>query len=46
MTFLFAEPKDFILVEIPFCISNANPAKIFLDKLQYFVRQIFDTAVK
>ena len=31
--FLFAEPKKFILVGIPFCISNQNIVKRFLDKL-------------
>ena len=32
--FLFGEPKKFILVEIPFWISNENTVKRFLDKFQ------------
>ena len=28
--FLFAEPKKFILVEIPYCLSNENTVKRFL----------------
>ena len=32
--FLFGEPKKFILVEIPFWISNKNTVKRFLDKFQ------------
>ena len=43
---LFAEPKKFILVEIPFCVSNENTVKIFLDKLQFFFYHKFDIAVK
>ena len=31
---LLGEPKKFILVEIPFWISNENTIKRFLDKLQ------------
>ena len=31
--FLFAETNKFILVEIPFCMSNAKTVKRFLDKL-------------
>ena len=44
--FLFVEPNKFILVEIPFCISNENTIKRVLDKLQSFVHHKFDTAVK
>ena len=44
--FLFAKPKKFILVEIPYCISNENTVKRFLEKFQSFVHQKFDIAVK
>ena len=44
--FLFAEPTKFILVEIPFCISNESTVKILLDNLQSFVHHKFDIAVK
>ena len=44
--FLFAEPRKFILVQIPFCISNENTVKRFLEKLQYFVHRKLDIAVK
>ena len=44
--FLFEESKIFILVEIPFWISNKNTVKRFLDKLQSFVHHKFDIAVK
>ena len=44
--FLFAEPKKFILVEIPYCVSNENTVKRFLGKLQSFVHHKFDIAVK
>ena len=44
--FLFAEPKKFILVEIPYCISNENTVKRFLGKLQSFGHRKFDIAVK
>ena len=44
--FLFAKPKVFILVEIPFCVTNENNAKRLLDRLQYFVHHKFDIAVK
>ena len=30
------------LVEIPFCVSNENTVKRFLDKLQFFVHHKFD----
>ena len=44
--FLFSEPKKFILVEIPYCISNENTVKRVLGKLQSFVHHKFDNAVK
>ena len=44
--FLFAEPKKFIVVEIPYCVSIENTVKRFLDKLQSFVHHKFDIAVK
>ena len=44
--FLFAEPKKFILLEIPYCVSNENTVKRFLGKLQSFVYHKFDIAVK
>ena len=44
--FLFAEPKKFILVEIPYCVSNENTVKRFLGKLQSFVHHKLDIAVK
>ena len=44
--FLFAEPNKFILVKIPFSISNENTVKRFLDKLQSFAYHKFDIAVK
>ena len=44
--FLFAESRKVILVDIPFCISNENIVKRFLDKLQSFVHHKFDIAVK
>ena len=44
--FLFAEPKEFTLVEIRFCISNENTVKRFLVKLQSFVHHKFDIAAK
>ena len=44
--FLFAEPKKFILVEIPFYMSNENTVKRFLNKLQSFFHHKFDIAVK
>ena len=44
--FLFAEPKKFILLEIPYCISNENTVKRFLGKLQSFIHHKFDIAVK
>ena len=44
--FLFVEPKKFILVEIPYCVSNENTAKRFLGKLQSFVHHKLDIAVK
>ena len=46
LDFLFAEFKRFILVEIPFWISNENTVKIFLDKSQSFVHHRFDIVVK
>ena len=30
---LFAEPKKFILVEIPYCVNNENTVKRLLGKL-------------
>ena len=42
--FLFAEPKKFILAEIPFCISNENTVKNFLGKLQSVVHHKLDIA--
>ena len=47
--FLFAKPKEFIFVEIPFCISNdynENTIKRFLYKLQSFINRKFNTTVK
>ena len=43
--FLFAEPKKFILVKIPHCVSNENTVKRFLGILQSFVHHKFDIAV-
>ena len=34
------------LVEIPFCLSNKNTVKNFLDKLKSFVHHKFDIEVK
>ena len=44
--FLFAVPKKFILVEIPYCVSNENTVKRFLAKLQSFVHHKLDISVK
>ena len=44
--FLFAEAKKFILVEMPYSVSNGNTVKRFLGKLQSFVHQKLDIAVK
>ena len=44
--FLFAKPKKFILVEIPYCVSIENTVKRFSGKLQSFVLHKFDIAVK
>lgn len=41
--FSFAQPKKFIFVKIPFCVSNENSVKRFLDKLQIFVHHKFET---
>ena len=43
---LFAVPKKFVLVEIPYCVSNENTAKRFLAKLQSFVHHKLDISVK
>ena len=43
---LFAEPKKFILVEIPYCVSNANTVRRLLGKLQSFVHYKLNIAVK
>ena len=43
---LFAEPKKFILVEVPFCISNENTVKRFVDNLQSFVHHKSDVTDK
>ena len=43
--FLFAEPKKFILVEIPYYVSNENTVKRFLGRLQSFVYHKLDIAV-
>ena len=44
--FLFAEPNKFILVDIPYCVSNENTITRFLAKLQSFVHHKFDISVK
>ena len=43
---LFAVPKKFVLVEIPYCVSNENTVKRFLAKLQSFVHHKLDISVK
>ena len=44
--FLFAEPRQFILLEIPFCESNELLSKRFLTKLKSFTNDKVDFAIK
>ena len=44
--FLFKEPRKFILVEIPFCDSNEQLAKRFLQKLKEFTNDEIDFGIK
>lgn len=44
--FSHEELKKFILIEIPFGISNENPLKRLLDKFQAFIHHKLDIAVK
>ena len=44
--FLFAQPKKYILVEIPFSANNENNFKQFLDKSQSFIQHKLDIGVE
>ena len=44
--FLFAEPRKFVLIEIPFCLSNERLSKRFLAKLKQFTKNKIDFAIK
>ncbi len=45
-SFLFEEPRKFILVDLPFCQSNETLTKRFLDKLNSFTEYRIDIAIK
>ena len=44
--FFFAEPKQFLLLEILFCIENESTVKRFTQKLHQFTQNKFDFATK
>ena len=44
--FLFKEPRKFILIEIPFCETNENLCRRFLQKLKSFTKKKIDFAIK
>jgi len=44
--FFFDEPKQFLLIKIPFCFKNENTVKRFIQKLYQFTQNKFDIATK
>jgi len=46
LEFLFKEPRKFILVETPFCDSNEQLVKRFLQKLKDFTDNKIDFGIK